>query len=108
MGVAFAALLFELIQSSGFENDTKFKQGKESIVQSIFGYFQKWPKWRKKWYPIFFIFAYILFAAFFIPGIYQGVRWYNYVGQFGVFVPFMASFSAFSFANWARKKFKIK
>ena len=109
IGVAIVTLLFELIQSSGFENNLTFKPGKVTLVQSVRGYFQRWPKWRKKWYPIFFFVMYVLFAIpVYITDKDGGLQWYHNVGQFGIMIPFLAAGLAFIFANWARKKFKIK
>lgn len=98
-----------LIALSSTENDTSFELGKVTITQNVFRYFQRWPKWRKKWYPVFFVVVYGLIATFFyISDRNGGLRWYHYVGEFVIVGPFLASIFAFSLASWARKKFKIK
>lgn len=106
--MAFVLLPVVLILFSNTENDFSFRFEKNS-GWGIVRYFRRWPRWRRKWYPVTFAIIYVIAAAY-LYILYRdgGLRWYHYVGQFGIALPFFAGILAGLLVDWARRRFELK
>ncbi len=97
IGTGLAACLYIM-----FESPLE-KRIQKSLYSHIKDRYKKWPKWRRRWYPITFFLMYILIGALvyiFYRG--SGLRWYHYTLQYGLVIPFFATWIAHTLLNKIR------